>query len=312
MIIDQMDTTTRAIDDALTALRRRLGGPATGKVLTLVIVTDEAGQYDALRAAAEASRENPCRILAVIRRDPAEEPRLDAELRLGDGAPGETVLMRLYGELVRHAEAAVLPLILPDTPVVTWWPGPPPPHPAAASLGTLAQRRITDAAAAPDPPAALARLAEAYRPGDTDLSWTRITPWRSLLAATLDQGHGAVTAVEIEAAPGNPSGVLLGAWLASRLGVPPRLSYGRGPGITGVRLTTPAGPITVTRPDGRVASLSTPGYPGRLVALPRRPPADLLAEELRRLEPDEIYHEAVCGRPRIVAMPPTAGRNLCG
>jgi glucose-6-phosphate dehydrogenase assembly protein OpcA len=307
MIIDQMDTTTNAVEDALTALRRRLGGPASGKVLTLVIVTDEAGQYDALRAAGEASRENPCRILAVIPRDPAEEPRLDAELRLGDGAPGETVLLRLHGDLVRHADSAVLPLLLPDTPVVTWWPGPPPPRPAGLPLGALAQRRITDAAQAPDPPAALARLAEAYRPGDTDLSWTRITPWRSLLAAALDQQHGEVTAVQIEAAPGNPSAVLLGSWLAERLGVRSGLTYGPGPGITGVRLGTRTGPITVTRFDGRVASLSTPGYPGRQVAMPRRPPADLLAEELRRLEPDPVYQEAVGGWPRTVAMPGPAG-----
>lgn len=307
MIIDQMDTTTNAVEDTLTALRRRLGGPASGKVLTLVIVTDEAGQYDALRAAAEASRENPCRILAVIPRDPAEEPRLDAELRLGDGAPGETVLLRLHGDLVRHADSAVLPLLLPDTPVVTWWPGPPPPRPAAVPLGALAQRRITDAAEAPDPPEALARLGEAYRPGDTDLSWTRITPWRSLLAAALDQRHGDVTAVEIEAPPGNPSAVLLGAWLAERLGVRSGLAYGPGPGITGVWLGTRTGPITVTRFDGRVASLSTPGYPGRQVAMPRRPPADLLAEELRRLEPDEVYHEAVRGWPRTVALPGPAG-----
>jgi hypothetical protein len=51
------DTTTRRIEDALLVMRHRLGGPAAGKVLTLVIVTDEAGQHDALHASLEASRD---------------------------------------------------------------------------------------------------------------------------------------------------------------------------------------------------------------------------------------------------------------
>src|SRR4051812_43841479 len=109
MIIDLVNTTTRGIDDTLMTLRRRLGGPASGTVLTLVIVTGEADQYDALRASAEASREHPCRILAVIPRETTEESRLDAELRLGEAAPGETVLLRLHGELARHPGSVVLP-----------------------------------------------------------------------------------------------------------------------------------------------------------------------------------------------------------
>src|SRR5690349_3405123 len=122
MIIDMVDTTTAKIEEALIAVRHRVGGPASGKVLTLVIVTDEVGQYDALRFSAEASQDSPSRILAVIRRG-GEEPRLDAEVHVGDSGPGETVLMRMYGSLAQHAESAVLPLLLPDTPVITWWPG---------------------------------------------------------------------------------------------------------------------------------------------------------------------------------------------
>jgi glucose-6-phosphate dehydrogenase assembly protein OpcA len=307
MIVDLVDTTTRKIEDALTAMRHRLGGPAIGKVLTLVIVTDEAGQYDALRAAVDASRDHPSRILAVIPRDRAEESRLDAEVHVGDTGPGETVLLRLYGFLAQHAEAAVLPLLVPDTPVVTWWPGAAPRLPAAESLGALAQRRITDAAGDADPIGALERLAEGYRPGDTDLSWTRVTPWRSLLAAALDEPHEDITAATIEAAPDNPSAVLLGAWLAGRLGVRCEVSPSRGPGITAVRLATASDPIAVTRPDGRMATLSRPGRPDRRMVLHRRPGAELIAEELRQLKPDEIYREVVRGWPRTVAVRATTG-----
>jgi len=123
MIIDLANTDTRKIQNALSAARHRIGGPATGKVLTLIIVTSEAAQYDAVRASTEAAREHPCRILGVIPRGGAEEPRLDAEVRLGEAGPGEPVLLRLYGEVAEHADSVVLPLLVPDTPVVTWWPG---------------------------------------------------------------------------------------------------------------------------------------------------------------------------------------------
>jgi glucose-6-phosphate dehydrogenase assembly protein OpcA len=60
-----------------------------------------------------------------------------------------------------------------------------------------------------------------------------------------------------------------------------------------VVLRTDAGDVVISRPDGRVASLSRPGQPDRHVALHRREIADLLAEELRRLDPDEVYGEAL-------------------
>src|SRR5690348_17493024 len=187
MTIDLTQTTTGAILDALRRARMRLGGPATGMVLTLVIVTDEAAQYDAVRAASEAGREHPCRILVVIIRRPDAPSRLDAEIRVGETSPGETVLLRMYGPLGQHADSVIAPLLLPDTPVVTWWPDTVPSIPGQDPMGALAQRRITDAAAAASPRDALTLLATGYHPGDTDLAWTRATPWRALLAATMDQ-----------------------------------------------------------------------------------------------------------------------------
>jgi glucose-6-phosphate dehydrogenase assembly protein OpcA len=293
MIIDLANTTTRKIQDALTASRHRMGGPATGKVLTLIVVTDEAAQYDAIRASAEVAREHPCRILGVITRGRDADPRFDAEVRVGETGPGETVLLRLYGQLADHADSVVLPLLVPDTPLVTWWPGTAPATPGEEALGALAQRRVTDSAGGADPLDTLKRLAAGYRPGDTDFAWARITPWRSLLAAALDQPHDDITAVRVEAEGDNSSAALLGGWLSVRLGVPAEVSPSPGPGITAVRMSTKTGDIAVTRPDGRVATLSRPDQPDRQVALHRRSTAELLAEELRRLDPDEVYHEAV-------------------
>jgi glucose-6-phosphate dehydrogenase assembly protein OpcA len=293
MTIDLTDTSTGAILAALREARMRLGGQASGMVLTLVIVTDEASQYDAVRAASSAGREHPCRILVVIIRRPDAASRLDAEIRVGETSTGETVLLRMYGPLGQHADSVITPLLLPDTPVVTWWPGEPPPAPASDPVGALAQRRITDAAAASSPREALAALAAGYHPGDTDLSWTRATPWRSLLAATFDQPYPPVESGKVSAEEGNPSAELIAAWLGGRLGVPVPAEASPGPGITEITFATAGGEIAISRPDGRVAHLRRLSQPERRVALHRRDTPELLAEELRRLDPDEVYADAL-------------------
>ena len=293
MTIDLTDTTTGAIDNALTEARRRLGGMTLGMVLTLIIVTDEEGQYDAIRAANQAAREHPCRILAVITRRPKADSRLDAEIRVGESSPGETIVLRMYGPLGQHADSVAAPLLVPDVPIVTWWPENAPAVPSADPLGALAQRRVTDSAAAEVPDLVLANLARGYRPGDTDFGWTRATPWRSLLAATLDQEHPVLESGEVRAEQDNPSADLITAWLNLRLGIPVLRTVSSGPGITGVSFATADGDISISRPDGRTATLSWPGRPDRMVALHRRETAELLAEELRRLDPDEVYAETL-------------------
>jgi glucose-6-phosphate dehydrogenase assembly protein OpcA len=307
MNIDLTDTTSGRINAALVRARRAMGSPAVGMVLTLVIVTDEGSHYDALKAASDASKEHPSRILVVVRR-PGRSPRdratarLDAEVRVGgETGTGETVLLRLHGELANHAHSVVLPLLLPDAPVVLWWPADPPEYPSKDPLGALAQRRITDAAETEDPVAALRGRAAAYAPGDTDLAWTRVTLWRSVLAAALDQKQTRVTRAVVEGEEYNPSSELLALWLADRLGVPVERVLSGGPGITAVRLATDEGDICLDRGDGSLATLSVPGQPDRSVALHRRSTAELIAEELRRLDPDETYARAVrFGLDRLV------------
>ncbi|MER5920439.1 glucose-6-phosphate dehydrogenase assembly protein OpcA [Streptomyces mirabilis] len=299
MKIDLTDTTASKINKALVQGRRAIGTPAVGMVLTLVIVTDEENAYDALKAANEASREHPSRTLVVIKRvsrSPRDrtKSRLDAEVRVGaDAGTGETVVLRLYGEVADHADSVVLPLLLPDAPVVVWWPVSAPLDPANDPLGKLAQRRVTDTYAAEAPARELNARADAYTPGDTDLSWTRITPWRSMLAAALDQVVCDVKAVEVEGEEFNPSVELLAMWLADRLDVPVKRSKSSGPGLTAVRMETSCGPIALDRADGTLATLSIDGQPDRAVALKRRDTSELIAEELRRLDPDDTYASAL-------------------
>ncbi|WP_129843370.1 glucose-6-phosphate dehydrogenase assembly protein OpcA [Streptomyces sp. RFCAC02] len=301
-------TTSARINAALVAARRAAGSPAVGMVLTLVIVTDEENAHDALKAARDASTEHPSRILVVIRR-PGRGPRrtesrLDADIRAGAGAgSSETVLLRLHGELAEHADSVVLPLLLPDAPVVVWWPVDAPEVPSRDPLGALAQRRITDAYAVEEPLRALDARAAAYAPGDTDLAWTRLTPWRSMLAAALDEGGAAVTSAAVESEADNPSAELLARWFADRLRVPVDRIVTDGPVVTAVRLRTSDGQIVIDRPDGPVARLSIPGQPTRTLALKVRSTAELIAEELRRLDPDEAYAAALAARVTAPSRP---------
>ncbi|GGT12073.1 glucose-6-phosphate dehydrogenase assembly protein OpcA [Streptomyces chromofuscus] len=313
MKIDLTDTTASKINKALVQGRRAIGTPAVGMVLTLVVVTDEENAYDALKAAGDASREHPSRTLVVIRRvsrthRDRTHSRLDAEVRVGaDAGTGETVILRLYGEVADQAQSVVLPLLLPDAPVVVWWPVNAPLDPAGDPLGALAQRRVTDTYAAEQPVRELSARAGSYTPGDTDLSWTRITPWRSMLAAALDQVACEVRGVEVEGEEFNPSCELLAMWLADRLDVPVRRSLSAGPGLTAVRMDTDCGPISLDRADGSLATLSIQGQPDRAVALKRRDTAELIAEELRRLDPDDTYASALrYGVNRLNASAPAA------
>ena len=89
--------------------------------------------------------------------------------------PGEVVVMRLNGELAAHADSVVLPLLLPDTPVVTWWPAESPGGPGRTRWASWRMRRITDASGTHQPAPVAERL-RGYSPGDTDLAWTRLHP----------------------------------------------------------------------------------------------------------------------------------------
>lgn len=283
-------TNSAAIAAALLRARRRAGSPAMGMVMTMVIVVDEDHADSALEAAKSAAREHPARLLAVVIGARRGQPRVDAEVSTGSGVAGEMALIRLSGEVTRHPESVVLPLLLPDSPVVVWWPGDAPADPATDPLGRLAKRRITDAAAAPTGKArAMLTQCRAYAPGNTDLAWTRVTGWRALLAAALDQEQSKVVRASVTAERISPSADLLGAWLADRLKVKVARHSSSGPGITEVVLTTKDGDVRITRRDGKLATLSSPGQPDRPVALKRRDVAELLSEELRRLDPDDVY-----------------------
>jgi glucose-6-phosphate dehydrogenase assembly protein OpcA len=304
VIIDLPSTTTQTINNKLVQLREEGGVTTLGRVLTLVIVTDDGGKAEeAIEAANDASREHPCRVLVVARGAKRAAPRLDAQIRVGgDAGASEVVVLRLYGPLADEGASCVIPLLLPDAPVVAWWPFESPVAPIKDPIGELASRRITDAANERNPVRSLDQRRDNYTDGNTDLAWTRLTTWRAMLAAALDlPPYEKVTAAAVTGEADSPSTDLLAAWLGSRLRIPvARHKATHGGGIVSVVLERRSGNVELHRPDQKVGTLTQPGQPDRRVALQRKSVRDCLAEELRRLDSDEIYAETLRALNRVV------------
>lgn len=310
MIVDLPDTTVSKIARSLVSVREEGGAVALGRVLTLVIVTAHGLQEEAIEAANDASREHPMRVIVLIA-DPTGEPKLDAQIRVGgDAGASEVIVLRAHGPAAASQEGLITGLLLPDAPVVAWWPDHPPVSPATSEVGRVAQRRITDASTPPFAKTRLSQLGATYAPGDTDLAWTRLTRWREQLAAVLDQPpYEPVTAAEVVGAGSSPSTGLMAAWLRLKLDVP--VSWRSADpdewdhGIQFVRLTRPSGDIVLQRSNDIDATLTQPGQPSHDIVLPRRTLRECLAEELRRLDPDVLYGRVITEGWELLGPPTT-------
>ena len=301
MIVDLPNTTVSKISKELVRLREEGGAVALGRVLTLIIATDPGREEAAIDAANAASREHPMRVIVLSPQDGdgGRASRIDAQIRVGgDAGASEVIVLHSHGEADEDEESLVTGLLLPDAPVVVWWSGPAPECVAESPLGRIAQRRITDAAeASADPLAALRSLAANHRPGDTDFAWTRTTLWRSQLAAVLDQPpYEPVTRAQVVGSPDSPSALLLAAWLGLQLQVEVELETTGATsdyGIAAVRLHRPSGVIAIERLTGNSARLSQPAQPVHEITLHQRTNRECLAEELRRLDPDELFERVI-------------------
>lgn len=296
MIIDLPKTTSSVVGKKLVQIRNDSGAMALSRVLTLIIVTDEDTVEEAIASANLASHQHPCRILALVPSSSRGSSRMDAQIRVGgDAGASEVIVMRLYGELSKHGAAVVLPLLLPDSPIVGWWPTNAPARTVDDPIGALCQRRITDSARASQPFKELQRRAKGYAEGDTDLAWSRITRWRAVLAAALDQPpFDAITGAVVTGGIDSPSTDLLAAWLSEALDVPVvRARTPIGSGLISVRIERTSGNLDLVRPDGAIATLTHPLMPVRRVTMMRRSDAECLADELGRLDNDEVFESAL-------------------
>ncbi|HEV7956647.1 MAG: OpcA protein [Microbacteriaceae bacterium] len=305
MIVDLPDTTISRISKTLVKIREEGGAVALGRVLTLIISTTLGHEEEAIEAANDASREHPMRVIVISTASigspvaDTDASRLDAQIRVGgDAGASEVIVLKAHGEMASHEEGLVTGLLLPDAPVVAWWPNEAPAVVSKSPLGRIAQRRITDAATQDDPRAFLDHLTGSYAPGDTDFSWTRLTLWRAQLAAVLDQPpFEPILEVEVSGAAASPSTTLLAAWLQLQLELPVThkvtVSSTGSTGIHGVKLIRKSGTIELERTQINIVTLVQPNQPIHDISLPRRSMRECLAEELRRLAPDDLFGAVV-------------------
>lgn len=297
MIATLNDTTASAIDKKMTEMRKDFGATMLGRVLTLIIVATSEDINAPLEAAVRASHEHPSRVI-VVNADADASSGLDAELRVGrDAGAGEIVILRARGRTMSSLDTLITPLLLPDAPIVTWWTDEAPPSPVDDVLGSISQRRITDEASSSDPLASLTRLHRGYTSGDSDLSWARLTRWRGLAATAYETRPMSLPhSVTVSGAPDDLSVRLLAAWLGLELGIEPTIDKieGTHAGPQSLRFEREDGTVALYRGEAGSIRMSLPGdQEDQTVPVPERSLYELLAEELRRLKPDEVYGEVL-------------------
>jgi glucose-6-phosphate dehydrogenase assembly protein OpcA len=218
---------------------------ARAAVLNLVVYADR--EVHARRAAAATSRlstRHPSRAIVVLGDRQREGVDVAIQLHCHVPRPDETaqvlyeqILARVKGDADERVASVVIPLLVPDLSVFLWWTGTPPVQAQRFDdLIALADRLILDSADFPRPDKTLPIVAELAKThggrkfGVTDLNWTRLTPWRELVAAFFDVdtwrpcltgivGVRVGFGVDMDGRDIHPSqALLMVGWLASRLG----------------------------------------------------------------------------------------------
>ncbi|MBW3614227.1 MAG: glucose-6-phosphate dehydrogenase assembly protein OpcA [Actinobacteria bacterium] len=298
---------------AIEELRRPEAMPPTrASVLTLVIVARERDEAARAQAAVhELGGRHPARVLTLLS-DDDQGPgasQLDAEVRLlGGESEGhevwfEEIDLQVRGPVTAHLDSLIEPFTLPDLPVVCWFVGQLPdvddPLLAAADVLLVDARQFGEVACF----ATLAKLAR-KRPV-VDLSWARLTPWRSLLAGLLEgpDFRPFVTCVVRAEVWGRKGPChLLAGWLADRLALGrTAVELSAAPHV-GLRLHArssrgQSATFEVIRGDDRLvaAKAAVAGGPASeaVLQLPEATPAWGLPEALSRLEHDRVYERAL-------------------
>ena len=239
-----------AVDRELARMRRAAGahareqGHAIGRTAVLNIVVYADREIHARRSARAIGRlalRHPSRAIVVWADRAQRRLAVSVDLRcavpqVGDGGQVcyEQVLVRMRGDDDARVQSVVVPLLVPDLPVFLWWTDSPPEARRFDDLLAIADRLVVDSADFARPDVTLARLAhlgDGARPFSiTDLNWTRLTPWRELLAQFFDVeawrpflddpiGIRVGFGVDADGRDIHPSQALLFVgWLASRLG----------------------------------------------------------------------------------------------
>lgn len=268
------DVSVGEVLEQLRSLRASAARPPRSSVLDVIIIASDAGEAEAAAAAVgKLAAHHPCRALVVLDELDAGSSRIDVTITEhgepgpdGMASPHQQVLLRVRGPAAEHIPSLVDALLLPDVATFVWWTGSPPMR--AARFRTALEAAdvlLVDSARFERPYESFAALAEIVAGPSTtvfgDFHWTRLGPWREVLAQFFNpptrrgflRGIGAVGIDYIAEGRGNRSAAtLLAGWLASALGWRLKTAAaGRG-GVMAANFVSPDGhPVELAlRPVG--------------------------------------------------------------
>lgn len=235
------------IEAELTKLRYLTAGDAdAGESLAIrtslanmvVLAEDDETAAQASRVIEDLAAHHPSRALIVIARPSEDESRIDTSLAAHCHlAPGldqhvccEEVTLHVSGRAAFHLHSIIVPLLIPDLPVVVWWTGPLPAEShLIEELCGLADHFVVDSSRFTDL-GDLSRMREVAALHDCaigDLNYERLRSWRDLVerhtgAGGLGEWISSVKSAEIrftQQAKQTPAqAILFLAWLAVHCG----------------------------------------------------------------------------------------------
>ncbi|MCC6175552.1 MAG: glucose-6-phosphate dehydrogenase assembly protein OpcA [Chloroflexi bacterium] len=275
---------TRAIEAGLNRLWRMAEAGEIGSLirtasLTLVVpLQSEAAADELMTIVGRLTQAHPGRVIAVVLTDAVSEAsaRLASHSRsLAEGEASrywEEVRLFAPPGTLHRVMSAVTTLVLPGLPVQTWWPEELVVDEALYNhVVEISDRLVVDTSRVRDPLAALAALANAIEIAQesvafADLSWARLTPWRTLTAeffdAPADQDMlDSIERVAIVYAPStggeSAQALLLAGWLGSRLGWEASQRLATGPGAWRFEMIDGVRPVAI-----EIEPVAAEGPPG--------------------------------------------------
>lgn len=241
---------SEVIDERRAAMGRPRRDPDSAimrtRTLNLIAIADDSEAAERIADTVTSLTEFfPSRSLILVRRPPAT---LDAGLSIKIAI--EELASRQHRTPIRFETITVAaagreellgsvasPILLPELPDFVWYPnGSVASSPLLRELLDITDRLIVDSANAADPAQAMRFLASLEAgPGDgemhlSDSAWTRLMPWRQLVAQFFDQGASQACLNSIDQVTiafggrdergrsGLTAGLLMAGWLCTRLG----------------------------------------------------------------------------------------------
>lgn len=215
--------------------------------------------------------------------------------------------------------SVLLPLLVPDLPVVLWCRSPRLFHlPAFPQLAAIGHKVVVDSAAFGEPGAILTEMTQGVASGRllADFSWTRLTRLRELISqifenkAQLAQLSRVMEVHVSYCGPRTPaSAFYMGAWLIDGLrafGGRPGIRFGGGsveasPEVNRVELRTGDGAealATIALVEGHAAEVQVGGL-GHRAVLPRPNDYTLMREELSIPGRDPVFERTLAAAARL-------------